>query len=367
MRLKKLCTFTMLAALSVGTISSQTVFASTGSTSNPFDTITPAIMVNSEEVALYEQFKNQEEALEAFLVDYEDQIELIQQAFDLEDINVNNAKNYAACVRGIYDVLDEVPQEYADCQVSMEQFFDLFENAEQNDEIMDLVDSLGDSTATIFTFSNNTMDDNEICELNLLLPYTSTIEVDADLVQPCAASGINVTQAISYATTYATSPNTPTYDYYYGVLNGDCTNFLSQILYHSGVSQVVTSSVSSGWWHKRWDLNGSITHEHSNSWIRADAFCKYMGVYGRYSSVSTFSSKLSKGDIIAYDTNGDGDYNHMGFITDSRSYSSTYGNYTYYDFKVAQHTRDYHAWASSDTNNWETLGDSGYIYAIIKK
>lgn len=48
--------------------------------------------------------------------------------------------------------------------------------------------------------------------------------------------------------------------------------------------------------------------------------------------------------------------NWMPLIKDS--YKATYNGRVYYDFKVAQHTTDYHLWVSNNSNNWEVL--NGY-------
>ena len=67
----------------------------------------------------------------------------------------------------------------------------------------------------------------------------------------------------------------------------------------------------------------------------------------------------------SYDKYIDGDWDHVGFITQKdSSYSSTLG---YYDYTVAQHTTNYVAKASTSTNNWDTLESSStsYKYGVI--
>jgi len=67
-------------------------------------------------------------------------------------------------------------------------------------------------------------------------------------------------------------------------------------------------------------------------------------------SFKTFSNKVSKGKFIAYDSEADGKWNHVAFVTAIGSQKSNYR-----DFKIAQHTKNYHAWVSSDTNGWENV------------
>jgi hypothetical protein len=45
--------------------------------------------------------------------------------------------------------------------------------------------------------------------------------------------------------------------------------------------------------------------------------------------------------------------------------AGTYNGSTYYDYKVAQHTNNYHAWTSSSTNGWETL--TNVTYARVRR
>lgn len=72
---------------------------------------------------------------------------------------------------------------------------------------------------------------------------------------------------------------------------------------------------------------------------------------------------LIRGDIIANDDDSDGDWDHVGFVVVADNYADWYSGKLYYDYKVAQHTRNYLEWTSSSNNNWET---SGGKYAIVR-
>ena len=65
-------------------------------------------------------------------------------------------------------------------------------------------------------------------------------------VQAASAAIPNVHAAVSYAEEHAKDQNTTDDSYFDG---GDCTNFVSQILYAGGVSQAVYSRQDQGWWH----------------------------------------------------------------------------------------------------------------------
>lgn len=73
-------------------------------------------------------------------------------------------------------------------------------------------------------------------------------------------------------------------------------------------------------------------------------------------SHSSFKSNISKGCFIVADFDKDGDWDHCGFVTDKTSS----------DYKVAQHTSNYNAWASSSTNSWDTIGSNGGKYARVR-
>ena len=117
----------------------------------------------------------------------------------------------------------------------------------------------------------NTSLNNELNEeLAMLLPCTEPLvqefmESKKHAIVPYAGAAYDVDDAVNYAITYATDPNTPTY-YYFN--NGDCANFTSQILENAGVSQIVYDDVAKGWWHKREKgfLGIGYKHTHSQSW-----------------------------------------------------------------------------------------------------
>lgn len=85
-----------------------------------------------------------------------------------------------------------------------------------------------------------------------------------------------------------------------------------------------------------------------------------MGVGYTTESNALFSENIQKGDFITYDEGNDGDWNHIGFVTDKKS-SRTNG---YYDYRVAQHTPNYHKWTSSTDNHWEEIGR---LYGRIRR
>ena len=240
-------------------------------------------------------------------------------------------------------------------------FFDIFENAYQNKEIKDICSKNDSKLESLSNSEKDTLFRN----LNILLPYTSNqLPVNPILKQ---TTGINFTKAYAYATKYATSPNYSYYPYYEGA---DCTNFVSQVLVAGGIAQTSTYDLdpNSGWWHTtRYDSTFGTLHYSSKSWRIADTFAKYMGIYYTTKNHYNFSAAVSTGDIIGFDDPEDGDWNHMAFVVDSDSYAATYGSKKYYDYKIAQHSKNYLAWVSSSTCGWEELEDQDYTYGIIRR
>lgn len=142
---------------------------------------------------------------------------------------------------------------------------------------------------------------------------------------------------------------------------GDCTNFASQILAASGVRQVTSTSKYTGWWHRR---TAPSAHEHSISWINANTFARYMGVGYKGRNHSSFAASIRKYDFIAYDKTSDGQWDHMAYVNADDNYVGSYG---YHDYKVAQHSNDYHAWTSGSTNNWEKIAPQGDTYGRVRR
>jgi len=312
------------------------------------------ITVNGVQNSLYRVFENQAEAIEDIKVKVPNLLNTLATEYDLAPLANSNWQEYRDAMYMLFDS-DNKPADYTESNLefrTLRAFFDIYENDDKNAEIMQVCSSL------------STAKGNATQELGLLLPYTEPIaqEFIAQASAQQARAPIFVEEAIKYATEYAESPNTPTY-YYFN--NGDCANFVSQILEHAGVSQVVYDSEYSGWWHKRTSgfLGIGYKHTHSRSWTMADTFSRYMGIYYTTTSNVSFAANIEPGSIIAADFDKDGDWDHMGFVTDTDDYVGSYG---YYDYRVAQHTSNYHGWASLETNGWDHVGSDGGKYARIR-
>ncbi len=326
------------------------------------------VNINGIENPLYCTFENQVLALENIKKEASVLLGLLESRYKLSPLSNNNWKLYRIKMLEFYTIPTEQYNESNEDFIKLRAFFDIYENEESNNEILNYINA---NKLGINEFGVVLRDSITLVDLGLLFPYYAPISnlaenivTSKNLIQPM--STINVQPAVDYATTYATNRNTPTY---YSFSNGDCTNFVSQILEASGVAQVVYDSVHSGWWHKRVPgfLGIGWTHTHSRSWTIADTFARYMGITYSTKNHPSFSSNIQRGDFIAADFTSDGNWDHSGFVTDRASYSYAHnGSPSYYDYKVAQHTPDYHDWTSSSTNGWENTSD-GRTYARIRR
>ena len=73
------------------------------------------------------------------------------------------------------------------------------------------------------------------------------------------------------------------------------------------------------------------------------------------------------------DVDNDGDWDHMGFVTNvDFMYEDGYHyqeNETgkYLDYKIAQHSDNYNAWASEEVNHWDEQEGDGARYGRVRR
>ena len=308
---------------------------------------TDVIIINGQENPLYCTFSNKDEAIKNLKSLAPNILSYLQAEFKLGPINSENWKEYQTGFISL-SATNEILKNEEESGI-LESFFDIYENYELNKEILEYSKE-GKIVSNISTAQEE--------QLGFLLPYYAPLAIktsnNIQARRTVSASLPNLNAAIRYAEQWAWSMNTPTYSNQ-TFSGGDCTNFASQILEASGVVQDVYTSVNSGWWHKR---NGS-SHTHSVSWIRANAFARYMGVgFGTFVH-RTFADSIAVGDFITYDDEYDGEWDHMGFVTAQASAEANHNGNTYRDYKVAQHTLEYNSWTSEDRNGWENVKKPG--------
>ena len=305
------------------------------------------ILIDDRAIALYTTYDNPEAALSQISIDCAGIIQEISNIYNIGEFSDSTWNEY-------YDKLEEyindnnsiyssLSSQYNDLLV----FFDVYENDDINDELK--------SRASTFNSFEDVLNDAEFLER---LPYhvindmrESNVIEDNNISSYSSTYAYSSSAAVTYATNYAENPNSA-YPYYSGA---DCANFASQILYAGGKAQTATwySYKDSGTWYQ------------SRAWTVANSFAYTHGVDNSYSSFSAFSQQLKKGDFICYDSSGDGEWDHIGFVVAvASSYNSSLG---YKNFRVAQHSRNYLLWASHDNNGWTNfIGNVNCELGIIR-
>lgn len=123
----------------------------------------------------------------------------------------------------------------------------------------------------------------------------------------------NRERAVSYAHKYWNSHN-PAYRYF---STNDCTNFISQCLYAGGFP-MIKGHRGQGWWYKQGNPDSW-----SYSWAVANSL--YWFLRNRTQPVSRVQD-LQIGDVICYDFEGDGRWNHNTIVTSKDANGEAYVN-----------------------------------------
>ncbi|MGV9184739.1 amidase domain-containing protein [Arcanobacterium canis] len=150
-------------------------------------------------------------------------------------------------------------------------------------------------------------------------------------------AGFNAKRAIDYANRYAEKPNPKVTTYH-----SDCTNFVSQAM--AAGSTPMSPSWNNGGF--KWSWLGRPTR----SWINAQAFANYFGLTRATNDLATFTKRANVGSPVGL--KNDVRVYHIGFVV-GKAGRGTYGNKSYQDIKIAQHSKNYVAWL---TNRKTTLG-----------
>jgi hypothetical protein len=309
------------------------------------------LVIDGVSISLYPTFDNSITAMEKIQDNCSNILSLLQTTYGLDDLSSNNWHDYMDCmVSYLYNPMkaswySETHPQYA--QLSM--FFDIYENDEKNEEIEEAASNCtsiedllaNDELYTSLPSSNGL----EISNSNAIISPEQYIDSDGVGLSSLSSTSFSAWQGTLYAEQYYSYANSNYKDFE----NNDCTNFVSQILHAGGQSMNLT------WYHNK--VLGLWTY--SPTWTVATNFINYWDNQGATflttSTHATFAINLANGTFITYDKTNDGDWEHMGYVTDTESYSASLG---YADYKVAQHSGKYNSWASGSINGWDTLTSS---------
>lgn len=306
-------------------------------------------------------FDNKASALKNIKPQTSKVLALLNRTYDFGELTKENWRDYRDALYEMGD-REDCPSWYGESSDEfrlLRRFFDIYENDIDNQEIMSQAAFVKKSQTKL---ASNGRDEAQQKLVNLLPDQEVLLsrlgENNENAIEPCIGiKEFNIADGVAYAKDHALSPNKNGYGYFQ---KGDCANFASQILAAGGMRQTTDyPNEYRGWWHKK--VNGS--HKHSRVWKIASLFANYMNVTYKTKNNTAFSYSLKKGDFIAGDWTSDGKWDHIGFVT-KKSKTTNKGAY---DYKVAQHTTNYHLWTSSADNNWELVGSEGGTYGLMRR
>ena len=331
-----------------------------------------ALIIDGVQNNLYCTFDDANAACEDIVNKIPGLLNKVQSEYGLSELTPATVEQYNEKIIEYWQSLiddgnEDVLGEYSDSHFSWICFKQIFDSYKENDEIVS--NSFG-SSMTRSSTSRAAVDESTLQKIGMLLPYTTPLAVQVDqqtqlqkqISTRTTVNGFNVENGTAYAKKHATDPNKADYKYF---SNGDCTNFVSQILENGGIKQEVYDDENLGWWHKKSTFLFITTHKQSLSWVSASTFARYMGRSYPTTDFSAFSKKVQPGDFIAMDSTGKGNYHHMGYVTAVGS-NVTQNGITYRNFQVAQHTNNYLAWCDTSTNGWDT-GHGSTMYCIVRR
>lgn len=120
-----------------------------------------------------------------------------------------------------------------------------------------------------------------------------------------AGSGYNRMQAVQYAETWWNGSNPR-----YRKFEDNCTNYISQCIHAGGIPMAYSSRRDRGWWYRGGWENWSY------SWAVAHGLQGYLSAGGTMKARSVGSPQdLQPGDIICYDFDGNGRWEHNTIVT----------------------------------------------------
>lgn len=243
---------------------------------------------------LYCTFVDEDYALRQLRSRVPNTLDLISSKHSLKEINKSNIVEYKKILNSLSDN-SEFFQNDEELQ-NLKSFIDIYEGYNRNEKLLEKVKSLE---------NKNKLSKEDKIEIGMLLPYYAPLAIEASSYMQEQLGALRNTlpdlnAAVRYAEKYAWTPNKNEYGVATSFSNGevDCTNFASQILHASGVSQVVYNNKNSGWWHRKNWFGG---HDYSISWINADVFARYMGVGYTTTNHQSFAQNIIVGDFIAFD------------------------------------------------------------------
>lgn len=162
-----------------------------------------------------------------------------------------------------------------------------------------------------------------------------------------AGAGYNRIQAVQYAETWWNGSNPR-----YRKFEDNCTNYISQCIHAGGIPMAYNSRRDQGWWYRGGWENWSY------SWSVAHALQGYLSSGGTMKARSVGSPQdLQPGDIICYDFDGNGRWEHNTIVTAKDASGMPLVNaHTVNSRRRYWDYRDSHAWTPQCKYRYYHLG-----------
>jgi hypothetical protein len=176
--------------------------------------------------------------------------------------------------------------------------------------------------------------------INRIQPKLSDLVVEAEATRSPILYNRNKVQ--DYVNTWWNSFN-PDYLFF---KEDDCTNFVSQCLFAGNAPMNYTGKRELGWWYQGKSGKQELW---SLSWAVADSLRRYLtgGLKDWHAETVDSPLKLTIGDVISYDWDGNGHYQHSAIVSDLDAHGmplvsahTTNSKNRYWDY------RDSYAWTS---------------------
>lgn len=137
----------------------------------------------------------------------------------------------------------------------------------------------------------------------------------------------------------------------------DCTSFVSQCLYAGGIPMNYTGKREAGWWYR-----GRINHQEqwSFSWAVSHSLQQYLSNSnsGLKAEVVDAPNRLTIGDVIIYDWDGDSKFQHSTVVTAMDAFGYPLVNaHTMNSKHRSWDYRDSYAWSEKTTYRFFHIAD----------
>lgn len=153
--------------------------------------------------------------------------------------------------------------------------------------------------------------------------------------------------AVAYAEKWWDTPNPE-----YMLFELNCTNYISQCLRAGGAPMRGHPHLARGWWY--------VNHKWSFSWAVAHSLYWYLrtSTTGLRAQMLSSAGLLEPGDVICYDFNGDGSWQHNTIVVAKDSNNMPLINANTYNVRMRQ-------WDYRDSPAWTQDVEYAFFHIVL--